>query len=217
MKKDNKYIEIEFHNIEEKEYNILFSEKLYNKINNEIGDILYKLNIDNVRKIKINLYDNKKFFYDDISKFYSEYEIPDYCKGTIQKGEIFFLVNIDLDVDSYKYELELRKVIHEYIHVLYMEYISDTKNRITWLDEGIALNLSKEKGKFFKERFPILESNLDYININELKHENGTFVNSETNGYDVSYLTVKYMLETMSKDEFNNIIRDNDKIIKIRK
>ena len=42
------------------------------------------------------------------------HDIPDYCRGTIQKGEIFFLVNTKLDANNFIYELELRKIVHEY-------------------------------------------------------------------------------------------------------
>ena len=217
MREENEYIEIEFHSIEEKKYNAIFVKKLYEKINAERKDILYKLNIENARKVKINLYDNKEMFLNDIASFYNEYEIPDYCRGTIQKGEIFFLVNTKLDANNFIYELELRKIVHEYIHILYAEYIANINERITWLDEGIALNLSKEKGKFIKERFPILKSNIKEIDLNELKHENGTFVTENINGYDVSFLTVKYLIETLSRDDFNKIIRNHQEIIKIRK
>lgn len=41
----------------------------------------------------------------------------------------------------------MRKIIHEFIHILYNEYIAENHERITWLDEGIALNLSKERRK----------------------------------------------------------------------
>ena len=36
------------------------------------------------------------------------------------------------------------------------------------------------------------------------------------NGYDVSYLTVKYLIDTTSHDEFNKLIRNNEKILELR-
>lgn len=50
-----------------------------------------------------------------------------------------------LVIDSYEYEIEMRKIIHEFIHILYNEYIVEYKDRIVWLDEGIAINLSNER------------------------------------------------------------------------
>lgn len=217
MKKENEFIEIEFNNIEELEFNKRFTENLYKKIDMERENILDILKIEEARKIKIKLYDNKELFFNDIKGFYKDNKVPDYCKGTIQKGEVYFLVNTELKEDSYKYELELRKIIHEYIHILYNEIVLNSDNRITWIDEGIAQNLSKEKGRFAKEKFPILSSNIEEIDLNKLEHENGTFVTANINGYDVSYLTVKYLLETMSNEDFNSLIRNKDEIIKIRK
>lgn len=37
------------------------------------------------------------------------------------------------------------------------------------------------------------------------------------NGYDVSYLTVKYLMDTQSKNDFNKLIRDNTKVKNMEK
>lgn len=122
-----------------------------------------------------------------------------------------------MEEGTYKYDLELRKIIHEYIHILYNEYLLNGQSRVTWLDEGLALNLSKERGRFEKQKYPILTTNIENIDLNILQHENGTFVTKEVNGYDVSYLVVKYLLETLSLKDFNILIRQSQKLIKIRK
>ena len=50
-----------------------------------------------------------------------------------------------IEENTYKYELELRKIVHEYIHILYNECVRQENEHFTWMDEGIAMNLSKEK------------------------------------------------------------------------
>lgn len=217
MKIENKSIEIEFKTEDNNKYNYIFMNNIYNKLNKEKEEILERLEIKECRKVKINLYDSRTAFIEDIEKFYKKYEIPQYCRGTTQDGQIYFLVNNQVEENTYRYEIELRKIIHEYIHILYEEYISEGKNRVIWLDEGIALNLSKEKGKFIRERFPVLNEELKKFNLNELSHEKGTFFTKDINGYDISYLAVKYLMETLSKDEFNKLIRDNKRICKLRK
>mgnify|MGYP004510415693 CR=1 FL=1 len=217
MKLENKNFEIEFIDRDCTIYDQKFIRNLYNKINQEKKKLLNILQIKDCRKVKIKLYKEKERFINDIKKFYEEYDIPVYCRGTIQEGIIYFLVNTELKENTYIYELELRKVVHEYIHILYEEYILCGKKRITWVDEGIALNLSRERGKFIKERFPILEKGLNKINLNELSHENQTFMNEKVNGYDISYLTIKYLIETLTKEEFNKLIRNNEELEKIRK
>lgn len=37
------------------------------------------------------------------------------------------------------------------------------------------------------------------------------------NGYDISYLTVKYLIDTQSENEFNKLIRNNIKVKEIGK
>lgn len=78
------------------------------------------------------------------------------------------------------------------------------------------MNLSKEKGRFVKEKFPILKQDINSINLNDLSHENGNFVTQKLHGYDVSYLAVKYLIETLSKEKFSMLIRDSKAIKQMR-
>ena len=143
---ENQNIKIEFIAHEKNEYNKIFINRLFDKFNKERQHLLEKLQIDKCRKIKIILFDNREQFIRNIEKYYiSSNEIPFYCRGTIQEGIIYFLIKNTLVIDSYEYEIEMRKIIHEFIHILYNEYIVEYKDRIVWLDEGIAINLSNER------------------------------------------------------------------------
>ncbi len=65
----------------------------------------------------------------------------------------FFKIDNQIEENTYKYELELRKIVHEYIHILYNEMCKTRKmNTFTWMDEGIAMNLSKEKRQVCKRK-----------------------------------------------------------------
>ncbi len=88
-------------------------EKVTKKINQYAG-------IPNIREIKINIYTDRKKFISDISKFYRENSVPEYCKGTIQEGEIYYF--LDQNYDERK-PLYVCQIVHEYIHILYNEYI----------------------------------------------------------------------------------------------
>ena len=216
MKKEGNDIIIKFYTENENDYNNSFIEDVYKKIIENRKSILKKLQLKDIRKIIINLYDDRKRFVKEIERDYRESKVPIYCRGTIQNGKIYFLLDTQIERQTYKYEIELRKILHEYIHIIYNEYILNSKNRITWLDEGLAQNLSNEKGRFLKKKFPILDSNINEIDLNSLKHEEGTFMTQNINGYDVSYLTVKYLIDTTSHDEFNKLIRNNEKILELR-
>ncbi|MBQ2938120.1 MAG: hypothetical protein IJE05_04510 [Clostridia bacterium] len=151
MKKENQNFYIEFvTNNEKSEYNLLFINKIFNKINVVRRDLLEKLEIETCRKVRIILFDDRERFINTIKKFYeNEAKIPSYCRGTIQEGIIYFLINNKIEIDTYRYEIEMRKIIHEYIHI---EYISSNDKRIVWIDEGIAQNFSNERRKIYKRK-----------------------------------------------------------------
>ncbi|MBQ2938121.1 MAG: hypothetical protein IJE05_04515 [Clostridia bacterium] len=74
-------------------------------------------------------------------------------------------------------------------------------------------------GKFIREKYiNILEGDIEEINLNLLNHESGSFIiDDKINGYDVSYLAVRYLIETLSKEKFNKLIRNNEKIVETGK
>ncbi len=115
MEIEDANIKIVFSTNIDSKYNQAFIENLYKIIKKERCTILEQLQISNTRRVKIHLYDDKLIFINAIQKFYKENKIPEYCKGTIQNGEIYFLINKQIKVESYKYEIELRKILHEYI------------------------------------------------------------------------------------------------------
>ena len=89
------------------------------------------------------------------------------------------------------------------------------------MDEGIALNLSHEKNMLHDEkRFNDFMRNVclmkKYVdNMGKLSHEGENFVTENYNGYDLSYICVKYLLEVYTKEQFNKLIRDRKEINKI--
>lgn len=92
---------------------------------------------------------------------------------------------------------------------------------MVWLDEGIALNFSGEKNrlnneenfkKFLKE---VKQMKRNINSLNELIHGKNFYIENQYNGYDLSYICVRYLLENYDNKHFNDFIRNKDKIIKI--
>lgn len=178
--------------------------------------ILDFFGLDRFRKIEINLFDNQETFLKFIKSLrWQGAKIPSYCKGTFDNfmvNESLNPINVSLNPNRYK-----GGVLHECIHIIYN---SITDKRITWLDEGLAMNLSGEKNDLLDD-----ESLKDYItqkllpmnppsNMNQLSHGE-MFVNEEYNGYELSYLAVRYLLETKSKDEIHEMIKNSYKALEI--
>lgn len=71
------------------------------------------------------------------------------------------------------------------------------------------LNLESFKDYYLK----VKESTKIYPNLNELKHGN-IFYNDDYNGYDLSYLAIRYLNEILTEKEFKNLLGNFDKIKK---
>ena len=52
----------------------------------------------------------------------------------------------------------------------------------------------------------------DSINLNKINHNDNNFVNDNYNGYDISYLCIKYLNEILTSEEFINLMTDLEKI-----
>lgn len=111
-----------------------------------------------------------------------------------------------------QYLIKKRKIVHEYVHVLYNNYLSPM--RILWLDEGLAQNLSKERENLSHnnyEKFRLLYNKflnmLEFIEFDNLKHGN-LFVNQYVNWYDISYLLVFYLINSNSRNEIVQLVKN---------
>ena len=174
--------------------------------------ILNFFGLTNYRKVEVNLYDNQDDFIGFLKNIRSpEWPVPDYCQGTFDD----YMINhsIDLKTLNDRYSKYLKSTLHEFIHIIYNDAVA--KERVIWLDEGLAINLSgdysvyddDEKFRTFFQTSILSIENLP--SINELAHGK-EFVNEDYNGYDLSYLAVRYMLETMPHDDILSTIKENE-------
>lgn len=139
--------------------------------------------------------------------------LPEYARGTYDNGMVNACVNP-------KFQLKrLYTASHELFHILYMKYIlnNDYLKRIVWYDEGMAQFMSGEKkllndDDIFKNFYLNVREKTKVIpEMNSLKHGN-TFVNKDYNGYDLSYLSIKYLSEVLSAEQFKGLMSDFSKI-----
>ena len=191
-------------------------QKLVEKITNctNYNYILDFLKLKSFRVVKVNLFDNQKNFIDFIKSLNSpDLFIPDYCQGTFDRG----MINHSITALNDENELQRAccSVFHELVHIINSELFYD--KRVVWFDEGLAQNLSLEKSGLQGSRL------LDYINnninkriipkINDLQHGN-SFLNKNINGYAISYISVRYLIESMNRDDFLDLLKHSDMQIK---
>ena len=118
---------------------------------------------------------------------------------------------INLNGDKTK-DYMFKGLMHELTHHLYKYHVyGAAKERITWVDEGLAQLLSGQKEELQNNTSYqlFLEENLkdiEDIDLNELNHNDRSFGNK--NGYNLSYIAIRYLYETTQQEEFADIIRN---------
>ena len=124
-----------------------------------------------------------------------------------------------------KFQLKgLYTASHELFHILYMKYIlnNDYLKRIVWYDEGMAQFMSGEKdllndNSIFKDFYmKVKEETKVTPQMDTLEHGN-SFVNEDYNGYDLSYLAIKYLSDILSAEQFKDLMPDFKKILTVIK
>jgi hypothetical protein len=176
--------------------------------------------IDSFRKIQINYFDDINNFREYIYSLRGEREsLPDYAIGTFDNGMINSYIRTNLAISSPIYKKRLYMASHELFHIMYQELIwqKEDKPRIVWFDEGMAQlfsgeysdNLSDENFEnWFKE---VVQNTKAIPNLNELTHGN-MFETEDYSGYKLSLLSVKYLFDILTIDEFKNLMHDTEKI-----
>lgn len=116
-------------------------------------------------------------------------------------------------------EYMFKGLMHELTHHFYKYYVyGKEKERITWVDEGLAQFFSGQKDELKDDKTykTFLEENLEYttdIDLNKLNHNDRSFGNN--NGYNLSYMAVRYLYETHNHKEFINIIKNKEKLLEL--
>ncbi len=177
--------------------------------------IEYKLFFDlsTSEQIIVNYFDTVEEFREFIYEIRGERDsLPEYARGTYDNGMVNACVNP-------KFQLKrLYTASHELFHILYMKYVldNDYSKRIVWYDEGMAQFMSGEKDSLTDDAFKdfylnVREKTKVIPQMNSLVHGD-SFVNENYNGYDLSYLSIKYLSEVLSIDQFKLLMSDFSKI-----
>ena len=185
-----------------------FSNEFINYFNENIGKIKEELSIDQDTKIIVALTDDETqagFVYGKSS-----------FSGFFNDTGAFAYINLN---GTKTKEYMFKGLIHELVHHLYKYYVYGKDNeRITWVDEGLAQFFSGQKNDLKDEEAynSFLEKNLGYsdnIDLNKLNHNDRTFGNN--NGYNLSYIAIRYLYETHNHEEFINIIKSKEKLLEL--
>ena len=107
---------------------------------------------------------------------------------------------------------EYEKVIfHELVHGIQFTIFGQTPE---WLNEGIAKYLDDTYSKGIKWLLDNYINNNPIPNQYEIENEFGMH---EYDSYDYVYLMVNYLIETLEKDDFVDLLRNKEKIANAKK
>ena len=190
------------------------AEATFSILNQKIVEYKLFFDIANNEQIIVNYFDNVEEFREFIYSLRGEKDsLPEYARGTYDNEMVNACVNP-------KFQLKrLYTASHELFHILYMKYIlkGDYSKRIVWYDEGMAQYMSGEKNSlndenmFYEFYLKVREQTKEIPQMNDLKHGD-SFVNNNYNGYELSYLSIKYLSEILSPEQFKDLMSDFSKI-----
>lgn len=185
-------------------------------LNIKVEEYKKLFDINNLETIVVNYFADLEEFREFIYKLRGQKDLPEYARGTYDKGMINACIEPDKQMNR------VTRASHELFHILYLKYIlkNNYANRIVWYDEGMAQFFSGEKKNLeieenFKRFYYEVKNSTKLVpKINELKHGN-SFRNDNYNAYSLSYLAIRYLYETISFADFKALMSDFDRIKEI--
>lgn len=213
-----------------KELYQLYASSYFDKIIPELSAYLDKgiisvmnfFDLEHISKLKIYLYDDAEEYQKLFKTLYPLNGIAG-CFG-------YEDVKIYADLNKIDKHRLFTCILHELTHVIYRNYIQEKgiNNRIVWFDEGLASFLSGEKNtlldnyklkEFIETRINSEGKEIPKISyLHKHGASYGEFADTKTNkynGYDWSYLMIRYLIETLSKEELNELMRSKQNILDI--
>ena len=192
---------------------------------------LYKkaFNKEELDKLTYVMFDDLETYRSYIKKKYN-YICADFSRGMFRPVEKISYVCIEPEIlsDSWKSYKMLSSNGHEAFHYYYLKYIYKNKeDRIVWFDEGLAQNISGEYDFLIDDEFKSFFNNWKkkYIpidNLNErtlgkpdIPDEEAFERKGVCNGYNTSYLIIRYLIETNGEEYILDLMKDRDRILEI--
>ncbi|MBQ9267235.1 MAG: hypothetical protein IJ217_03015 [Clostridia bacterium] len=167
-------------------------------------------------KIVINLFDNQNDLIECASRYM---KVSSYCTGAICNGEICTYLD-GHKLDNYGASgYMIATMVHEYVHCYDRRVLRG--DDVVWLNEGLATYFSGQKRAYEvdEERYLNFLRNIDLSGLPKIEYlkkrgsKFGEFCDMEThkyNGYDLSYVIVRAIIEKRGDKYLKELIRDKN-------
>lgn len=194
----------------------------FNELKLNVKRILNFFEVNNFRKVIVIQFDDRIVFRKFVlSLRETGAHLPEYAHGVFDEGMIISFINLETIKNKNEFIDRAKINVHEFIHIVNREKIY--KKIVIWLDEGLATNLDGKRD-YLKENDEFVQFlKAKILNIrnlpimNDLSHRGYGFKHDSYDGYDLVYFSVRFLLETYSKDEILRILKDYDLSIEIGK
>lgn len=140
-------------------------------------------------------------------------DAPDYmcaCHKDEDNSLNFFEPKDNPSENEWSKEEYKNVIFHELVHGIQYTLFGSTPE---WLNEGIAKYLD---GTYTKGIKWLLEN---YINCTDIPNQDeieNEFGEHNYDSYDYAYLMVSYLIETLGKDEFIDLLKNSQKLNKVK-
>lgn len=224
----------ELRKIYDEEFTLISTEKLkmfcqpvieYTKKRLELYKKLF--NVESLNKLTYVIYDDLEQYRQDYRESSHE-EPPIYSRGSFGKTGCTIVFDRIPKEGTPMYYAKLGTCAHEAFHIYYRDLVyKNPKERIIWFDEGMARFFSGQKDYMNDEQFKkyYLKFKKNYrpiTNLNERIQGNASVPDDKIfkregviDGYDISYLAIRYLYETKGITYIKKLMRNNDEILKV--
>ena len=183
-------------------------------INNKKKEIFSFFNSDEFElSFNIYIYDSIEELVNGLKKRGFK-DDPDYmcaCHKDEDNSLNFFEPKDIPNSDEWSKEEYKNVIFHELIHGIQFSIFGITPE---WLNEGIAKYLDGTYSKGIKW---LLDNYINNNPIPDQKEIENEFGMHDYDSYDYAYIMVSYLIDTLGKDEFIDLLKNKDKINEVKK
>ncbi|MBR4262950.1 MAG: hypothetical protein IKQ35_06270 [Bacilli bacterium] len=183
-------------------------------INNKKKEIFSFFNSDEFElSFNIYIYDSIEELVNGLKKRGFK-DDPDYmcaCHKDEDNSLNFFEPKDNPNSDEWSKEEYKNVIFHELIHGIQFSIFGITPE---WLNEGIAKYLDGTYSKGIKW---LLDNYINNNPIPDQKEIENEFGMHDYDSYDYAYIMVSYLIDTLGKDEFIDLLKNKDKINEVKK
>lgn len=182
--------------------------------------------IESLSNIDFYLFDDLEAYREDYRKRLGK-EPPEYSRGNFGKNSAHIVIDKELLKSSDDYFKKARAIgAHEGFHIFYRDLIYSGSDRIVWFDEGAAQYFSNEKDfvsqdefkKFylgFRKGYKTINNINERIQGNKSVPDDKIFMRKGViNGYSISYLALRYLVDTKGEEYVRTLMKDRKQILK---